>query len=126
MILIIGGRAQGKRLWASQTFGLSETDFSDDPENPCRALFGITDYAARAIRDGIDPSAVVLEAAERFPDLIVIADEVGCGIVPDNKFDRAWRDAAGSLLTALASRANTVVRIFCGIPTVLKGKASWN
>lgn len=126
MILIIGGRAQGKRLWAAQTFGLEETDFSRDPAAPCRALYGITGYVAEAVRCGRDGAADVLAAAERTPGLIVIADEVGCGIVPDNAFDRAWRDAAGSLTTELARRADTVVRIFCGMPTVLKGTASWS
>ncbi len=126
MILIIGGRAQGKRLWAAQTFGLAETDFSSDPAAPCRALCGITDCVAEAVRAGRDPSADIIAAVERGPDLIVIADEVGCGIVPDNVFDRTWRDAAGSLTTELARRADTVVRIFCGMPTVLKGTASWS
>lgn len=121
MTLIIGGRAQGKRQWAAAAFGLSDADFSRDPESGARALYGVAEY----VKNGGDP-ARVLAAAERNPALIVIMDEVGCGIVPAEPHERAWRDAAGSLATALAARAELVVRVFCGLPTVLKGEAKWN
>ena len=36
--------------------------------------------------------------------------------------ERAAREAAGRLACLLAQRADAVVRVFCGIPVVLKGK----
>ena len=49
---------------------------------------------------------------------IVIATEVGGGVVPVDAGERAAREAAGRL----ASRAQCVVQMFCGIPTILKGE----
>ena len=49
------------------------------------------------------------------------ATEVGGGVVPIDPADRAAREAAGRLACLLAARADTVIEMFCGIPTVLKG-----
>jgi len=38
---------------------------------------------------------------------------------------RSAREAAGRLCVALAERADTVVRVVCGIPTALKGEITW-
>ena len=47
---------------------------------------------------------------------IVIATEVGGGVVPMDAEERA------GLACLLAERADCVVQMFCGIPTVLKGE----
>jgi len=52
----------------------------------------------------------------------VLATEVGGGVVPMDPAERAGREAAGRLACLLAARADCVVQIFCGIPTVLKGE----
>ena len=48
---------------------------------------------------------------------IVIATEVGGGVVPVDAGERAAR-----LACLLASRAQCVVQMFCGLPTILKGE----
>ncbi len=55
---------------------------------------------------------------------VVIAVEVGGGIVPASAHERASREAAGRLACLLAEKADTVIRVFCGIPTVLKGETA--
>lgn len=68
------------------------------------------------------------EQAERFaswlieknPDLVVVSNELGYGIVPMEKQDRLWRETTGRVCTCLASRASEVVRVVCGIGTWLK------
>ena len=52
---------------------------------------------------------------------IVIATEVGGGLVPTDPAERAAREAAGRLSCLLAERADTVIRVCCGLPQVLKG-----
>ncbi|RJV96187.1 bifunctional adenosylcobinamide kinase/adenosylcobinamide-phosphate guanylyltransferase [Faecalibacterium sp. AM43-5AT] len=70
------------------------------------------------------------EALERLADRlaseydILIATEVGGGVVPMDVKQRADREAAGRLACLLAARAECVVQMFCGIPTVLKGELS--
>ena len=49
------------------------------------------------------------------------ATVIGGGIVPVDAGERRAREAAGRLACLLAARADTVIEMFCGIPTVLKG-----
>ena len=51
---------------------------------------------------------------------VLVANEVGLGIVPDNALARAFRDAAGRLNQRLAGAADRVVFIAAGLPMVLK------
>ena len=52
--------------------------------------------------------------------VVLVANEVGLGVVPDNPMARAFRDHAGRLNQALAARADRVVLVTAGIPIVLK------
>ncbi len=52
--------------------------------------------------------------------VVLVANEVGLGVVPDNPMARAFRDHAGRLNQALAARADRVVLVTAGIPFVLK------
>ena len=53
---------------------------------------------------------------------IVTASELGGGVVPVDPREREARERAGRLACLLAARADTVIRVFCGIPKVLKGE----
>ncbi len=53
---------------------------------------------------------------------IIVSNEVGHGIVPDNKLARQFREAQGRLNIALAAQADLAVQVIAGLPQVLKGK----
>ena len=55
------------------------------------------------------------------PDIIILANELGSGVVPVDAFDRSWRETTGRLCCELAKRADEVHRVVCGIGTVIKG-----
>ena len=52
--------------------------------------------------------------------LILVANEVGLGIVPDNALARAFRDAAGQLNQSVAATAAEVVLVTASLPLTLK------
>ena len=53
--------------------------------------------------------------------LVIVSNEVGTGIVPDNALARAFRDAQGRLNIELARAADLAVQVVAGLPLVLKG-----
>ncbi|AZI37776.1 adenosylcobinamide kinase/adenosylcobinamide phosphate guanylyltransferase [Caenibius tardaugens NBRC 16725] len=52
--------------------------------------------------------------------VILVANEVGLGIVPDNALARRFRDIAGRMNQALAQAADGVVFVAAGLPLALK------
>jgi adenosylcobinamide kinase / adenosylcobinamide-phosphate guanylyltransferase len=53
---------------------------------------------------------------------VLVANEVGCGIVPDNALARRFRDLQGRLNQQLAVRADRVVLMVAGLPLFVKGQ----
>lgn len=53
--------------------------------------------------------------------IVLVSNEVGLGIVPDNAMARAFRDHAGRLHQAIAAIASKVTFVAAGLPLTLKG-----
>jgi len=52
--------------------------------------------------------------------VVLVSNEVGLGIVPDNVLARRFRDAQGRLNQYIAARADRVVLMVAGLPMVVK------
>ena len=143
MIFVIGPLFSGKQDYIMQALGWSETDFLEkavrDVQNLAAEAAEAVEVEEAAETDGVVGAAEAAESVETshspLDDLqeklrsladrlsqkeVVIATETGCGVIPLDPQERRNREAAGRLSCLLAERAETVVRICCGIPQVLK------
>lgn len=107
MIFITGPLYGGKRDYACELLGCTPEELAG------RAVWDVQERAAGCA--DLDALADELSQYET-----VIAAEVGGGVVPVDPDERAAREAAGRLACLLAQRAERVVRVFCGLPVVLK------
>lgn len=101
MIFITGPLYSGKRTFAKTL--------------PGRCICDVQELAAGA--ENLEKLADKLSAYD-----IVLATEVGGGVVPMAPAERAGREAAGRLACLLAQRAESVIRVCCGLPQALKGE----
>lgn len=72
-----------------------------------------------------DIAAAVAELADAVVScpvpLVLVANEVGFGIVPDNALARRFRDEAGLLNQKMAAICGEVVFVAAGLPLTIKG-----
>ena len=101
MVFVTGPLCSGKRTFAQNFPGTRITDVQE----------------LTAAAEDLESLADRLAAYD-----LVLATEVGGGVVPMDAAERAAREAAGRLACLLAARADCVVQMFCGLPTVLKGE----
>lgn len=73
----------------------------------------------------IDKVTLRLEEAlhRRIGTTVLVSNEVGLGLVPDNELGRAFRDAQGRLNQRLAAHAGRVVFVVAGVPLIVKGSS---
>jgi adenosylcobinamide kinase/adenosylcobinamide-phosphate guanylyltransferase len=69
----------------------------------------------------LETSALLAALRDCASPVIVVSNEVGWGIVPDNALARAFRDHQGRLNQQIAAQAGLVIGVMAGLPMVLKG-----
>lgn len=80
----------------------------------------VADYGDLEV-DVIGEVERLLEAMGRTSaECIVVSNEVGLGLVPDNELGRAYRDILGRANSLVASRADEVYFMVAGIPVRVK------
>ncbi len=57
-------------------------------------------------------------------EIIVVSNEVGCGIVPNNKLARKYRDVLGKINQMFAEAADEFYAMFAGAPVDIKKRES--
>ena len=124
MQLFIGGAFQGKREFMKQLTGAAETEIAEaasvSDTKEYRALDHYHLRIRRQLEEGKDPVAELEKMITAHPDIILLCDEVGMGIVPMDKKDREYREAVGRTMCVAAQKAEEVYRVICGIGEKIK------
>jgi adenosylcobinamide kinase/adenosylcobinamide-phosphate guanylyltransferase len=129
MKLIVGGAWQGKYSYAIQLANIEMDDknqVAEGASSPYKAaleyriIHNFHEYVRRLLKEEKDPDEFILSILENNPEVIITINELGCGIVPEDPFDRRWRECAGRAVVKLAKHSGEVYRMVCGIPARIK------
>lgn len=127
MIFIIGGFAQGKLQYvmdkyeftAGEVFDAEKNSISDWNGEP--VINNAQEIVKQWINDGKNPQVCADEFCKGIGDVVLISQEVGCGVVPISKKEREWREAVGRVNCVFSKNAETVERVCCGLGMKIKG-----
>lgn len=132
MILIIGGKSQGKRQFAKKLLGKKEVSFVDGAKasweefREGQFVCGLHQMIRRRLWEGVEPGALEerlpRELMDSCPDRVIITDEIGCGIVPMDRREREYRETVGRICCRLAAEASQVWRVIAGLGTQIRSE----
>ena len=125
MEVYIGGRAQGKLEYVRAKYPEKERIVSGGNAGieACLEADVIDHFHLFIRRFGDDREAArqaVEQILEKNPGVIIVCDEIGCGIVPMERAEREYRELVGRIICGVVSRAERVERLVCGLAQQLK------
>ncbi|MFQ9207894.1 MAG: bifunctional adenosylcobinamide kinase/adenosylcobinamide-phosphate guanylyltransferase [Clostridium fessum] len=77
-------------------------------------------FVRREMEAGRDPYVFAERLMQENPDAFVTADEIGCGIVPMEAFERDYRETDGRICQRIAAYSEDVHRVICGLGMRIK------
>ncbi len=120
MILVIGGSHQGKKGFVCEKYNITSERMYGSlvDEDGTYAVYDLQ----QIIRDNLDLDVkkIVMDYIESHPDVIIICNEIGNGLVPIDEKDRYYRDVTGEILIEIARKATEVWRVICGTGQKIK------
>ena len=126
MKLITGGAFQGKKEYAKFRSGLKDEDMTDgalasfEEIFQCRCMYHFHEWVKKGLKENWDFQGLEDRLLASNPRILLITNELGCGVVPIDAFDRNYRETTGRICTRIAAKSNQVIRVVCGIGTVIK------
>ena len=125
MDLITGGIYQGKLDYAKSEYALSDDMIFDctgkaEIDFSRKCINNAEEFVLQCVRDGRSARDYFEDNKELWENSVIIFRDIFCGVVPVEKEMRLWRDESGRLLRYLSGNADSVTRLFCGVPQKLK------
>lgn len=108
MKLIIGGAYQGKKEYAMGHYH----------GQPLMEEFHL--MVLELVKSGIDSVEYVKSHLDEYRGMVILCDDISCGVVPVDPIERRWREELGRALGVISQNSDEVVRVFCGIGTKIK------
>lgn len=119
MKFVTGGACQGKLNYAKERY--PDAEWTDGDTCPlqeiesCEAVDHFHLFVRRWMQEGRSPQELTDTILNRDSDIIIVCDEIGCGLVPVDAFEREYRESVGRICTELVKHAEEVHRVTCGV-----------
>lgn len=119
MKFITGGAYQGKLEYAKKLY--PDAEWADGAGCSLQELLscGAVDhfhlFVRRWLQEGKTPQELTEAILNKNSNLVIVCDEIGCGLVPTDAFEREYRESVGRICTELVKYADEVYRVTCGI-----------
>lgn len=143
MNLYVGGAGQGKTeyvlrklqkepilITGKDWYNWLQTESEDEKNQPIviTHLEAYTRNALQEMQDQEDPENAISTSLctqldsfmHQHPDVFIICNEIGNGIVPMDPAERLWREVTGRVLIHLAKEADHFERVIAGMGQVIK------
>ncbi|PWJ52170.1 bifunctional adenosylcobinamide kinase/adenosylcobinamide-phosphate guanylyltransferase [Faecalicatena contorta] len=124
--MVVGGAYQGKRKFAEKLYGnlhwVNGESCPLEEVYTCEGIYHFEKYIRRMLKEGREFKGLADSIARNNPGLVILVDEIGCGLVPADAFERKFREQAGRICTELAERSLRVDRVVCGVGIPLKNE----
>ena len=124
MEMIIGGAFQGKSFLAESKYPdirwVKGAEADWEAISKAKGILGFHEYIRKELKEGREVTSLAKDLIQANPDVVIVSDEVGYGVVPIDAFDRKYREAVGRVCTELAGYSQRVTRVACGIGMVIK------
>lgn len=127
MVLVTGGAYNGKLAYVMNEFSVDIKDLCDGSKCEIDEIFlksGIYNFhllIRRLIDSGREEELFELQKRISASDIkYIISDETGMGVIPLDDKDRQYREYLGKILCKISMSCSKVIRVYYGIPQVLK------
>ena len=103
MIFVTGGCFQGKQQWVLQNCQVQPFRVADGAVCSMEAIksAGVLDHFHLLVRRWMQAGKIPADETEKIlsdnPDIVIITDEIGSGIVPLDVKERKWREVHGRI-----------------------------
>ena len=131
MKLILAGKYQFGEEFAWKHFGpgrtmsltaLLDNNFASEVLHRDNIKFvnNMSEFVEDCLSFKKDPLSLLELLIQINPDVIIITDEIGNGLIPLDRKDRNFRELVGNINKFLASISSEVYKVSCGIGVQLK------
>lgn len=128
MELIIGGAYQGKLEYAKKTYQITEQDIYTCKQDESttaldfsqKVIYKLEEFTLACVKQGIEAREYLQANRQLLEDKLIICMDISQGVVPMERDLRVWREMNGRALIYLSGEAEHVIRVFCGLPHIIK------
>lgn len=128
MILVVGGSYQEKLKFVIDKFSINENEIVDcnnvdllnlkDLRN-YKVIDNFENFIYEELKNDRNPEKDFSELSLN-DDMIIICDDLACGVVPIDKFYRDMRETTGRLLCSISKNSNEVYNVLYGVGKKVK------